>query len=92
MFLSKLWSLLHDEADRDSSSSALASSEAAATANSELETKTKAEHAFIVEDKDVDLLIRVSAETLQLDVSRTQAIKALRDNDGDIVNAILSIE
>ena len=38
-----------------------------------------------VEARDIDLVIQ------QANVTRAQAVKALKDNDGDIVNAIMDL-
>ena len=38
-----------------------------------------------IEDKDIDLVMQ------QADVSRAAAIKALKNNDGDLVNAIMEL-
>jgi nascent polypeptide-associated complex subunit alpha len=38
-----------------------------------------------LEDKDIQLVMQ------QASVSRTKAVKALRDNDNDIVNSIMSL-
>ena len=70
-------------------SSAAGAASGAAAAKDSAKSTDAAEEGDVsaegIEDKDIDLVMQ------QADVSRAAAIKALKNNDGDLVNAIMEL-